>query len=203
MENLVLVHGAGSGPWVFDGWAGNLSGFTLHTVDLHEDLDVASASMTDYRDRVVAAMKAIGAPVALCGWSMGGLVALMATQELVPSALVLIEPSPPGEVQGFHPESPLERGTFDPEDVYGRFPASVASRPESSLARGERKQGISVPEVPCPTLVISGDEFRSDRGDPVASFYEAEHRYFEDLDHWGLLTSSEVRAAIGDWLSRV
>jgi hypothetical protein len=50
VENVVLVHGAGSGPWVFDGWADDFPGVSVHAVDLHEGLDVAQASMTDYCD---------------------------------------------------------------------------------------------------------------------------------------------------------
>lgn len=197
----MVVHGAGSGPWVFDGWSREFSGMLLRPVDLHAELDVARASMTDYCDRVVACMKNVIGGAALCGWSMGGLVALMAQRHVAPACLVLLEPSPPGEVQGFNPAARVEPGTFDPEDVYGRFPAGVASRPESLLARGERKRGSSVPEVRCPTLVVSGDEFYGERGEPLARFYRAEHLHFPGLSHWDLVLRPEVRRAIVSFIS--
>jgi pimeloyl-ACP methyl ester carboxylesterase len=200
-STLVLIHGAGSGPWVFDDWQDDFSGLSLQAIDLLEGLDVAQASMTDYRDRVLAAIRGIDGPITLCGWSMGGLVALMAAQETTISSLVLLEPSPPGEVQGFAADVELERGTFDPEATYGAFPVGVPSRSESSLARGERKRGISVPEVGCPLLVISGDEFVLERGEPVASFYGGKHLHCPGLDHWDLVQSSDVRAAIALFMS--
>lgn len=60
---------------------------------------------------------------------------------------MLLEPSPPGETQGFDPAVELAEGLFDPEAVYGPFPASMKARPESLLARGERKRGISVASI--------------------------------------------------------
>ncbi len=201
-KSLLLVHGAGSGPWVFDGWEKWFPSLQVATVDLHDGLNVGAASMNDYADRVVAASEKLRKPVALCGWSMGGLVALMAAETIDCSAVILIEPSPPGEVQGFVADAPLEEGTFDPEVVYGAFPEGVVSRAESSPARGERKRGISVPTLGCPTLVISGDEFREERGDPVATLYGAEHEVFVGLDHWDLVRRAEVRERIGIFLQR-
>ncbi len=195
------MHGAGSGPWIFDRWVDELAGLTVQAVDLQENLDVANASMADYRDRVVDAVEAITRPTTLCGWSMGGLVALMATQETEPSTLVLLEPSPPGEVQGFDPEIVTESGTFDPEPVYGRFPVGVGSRAESLVARSERKRGISVPEVRCRTLVISSEEFREDRGEAVAALYGAEHVHFPGLTHWDLVLHQEVLKAVMAFIS--
>lgn len=199
-KSLLLVHGAGSGPWVFDGWKESFPTLQVATVDLHDGLDIGAMSMDDYTDRVVAASEQLGKPVALCGWSMGGLVALMAAERVGCSAVILIEPSPPGEIQGFVPDAPLEEGTFDPEVVYGAFPEGVAPRAESSLARGERKRGISVPTLSCRTLVISGDEFREERGTPVAAFYGAEHEYFTGLDHWDLVRSAEVQERVATFL---
>jgi dienelactone hydrolase len=201
LGTVLLVHGAGSGPWVFDHWAEDLPAvFSLAVVDLQEGLDVARASMDDYRDRVVAVMRSTQGPVALVGWSMGGLVALMAVREVQPRALVLLEPSPPGEIQGFDPQAPTDPGTFNPENVYGPFPESMPARPESSLARGERKQGIAVPAVDCPTLIVSGDEFREDRGERVAALYRARHQNCPGLSHWDLLLRTEVRESIASFL---
>src|ERR1700678_2243016 len=93
--SLVLVHGAGSGPWVFDGWADAFPSLAVVAVDLQSGLDVAEASMDDYARNVVTAARQLPPPVALCGWSMGGLVVLQAAHEVRPHRVVLIEASPP------------------------------------------------------------------------------------------------------------
>jgi hypothetical protein len=90
---------------------------------------------------------------------------------------------------------------FDPEVVYGSFPPGVRVRPESSLARAERKRGISVKTLPCPSLVVYGREFCDERGPPVARRYGSEEAYFPDLDHWGLVRDRRVRGAIAGFLN--
>jgi pimeloyl-ACP methyl ester carboxylesterase len=199
-SSLLLIHGAGSGPWVFDDWLGSFPSVRVAAVDLLDGLDVASASMSDYAERVVAAAPALPKPVALCGWSMGGLVALQAAACVRPHSVILIEASPPAEVQGLNREVALATGTFDPETAYGRFPKGMPARAESTLARTERKRGISVPELPCPSLVIYGDAFRDERGTQIARLYRSAERYFPGLDHWDLVRDRRVREAVADFL---
>lgn len=122
---MLLAHGAGSGPWVFDSWHASFLDISTDAVDLQAGLDVAMASHDDYADLVVEAARRLPEPVALCGWSMGGLVVLQAAQRVRPHTVVLIEASPPGEVQGFSPNVELGYRTFDPEVVYGRFPSGI------------------------------------------------------------------------------
>lgn len=197
---LLLVHGAGSGPWIFEEWPDSFPGVTVSAVDLHAGLDVARASQADYVANVVAAAAALPRPVALCGWSMGGLVVLQATPDVAPASVILLEPSPPREVQGFNGDVAMTAGTFEPEAIYGPFPAGIRRRPESALARAERRRGISAPSLHCPSLVIYGDEFRDERGPPVARLYGSEELYFARLDHWGLIRDRRVRDAIATYL---
>lgn len=199
-SSLLLVHGAGSGPSVFDDWPQAFPRLRVAAVDLQEGVDVPSASMSDYAERVVAAAGVLPRPVALCGWSMGGLVVLQAAAHVRPHSVILIEASPPGEVQGFNPDVAVATGTFDPEEVYGRFPPGVRVRPESVLARAERKRGISVRHLPFPSLVIFGDAFRDERGTPIAQLYGSEERDFPGLDHWDLVRDRRVREGIADFL---
>jgi pimeloyl-ACP methyl ester carboxylesterase len=91
-------------------------------------------------------------------------------------------------------------GTFDPEAVYGAFPAGVPARPESSRARAERKRGISIPSVPCPSLVIYGDDYREERGRQIARLYSSREHDFPGLTHWDLVREGKVREAIRDYL---
>lgn len=195
----MLVHGAGSGPYVYDGWRGSFRGVELVAVDLHDGLDVGRASQADYAARVVVAARAAPQPVALCGWSMGGLVVLEAAQVTAPSAVVLLEASPPREVQGAGGAT-LEDGTFDPEEVYGAFPDGLPARPESLRARAERKRGVSVPALSCRSLVVYGDDFPGDRGEALAALYGSDVRAFPGFDHWDLVLQPEVPAAVAAWL---
>lgn len=198
--SILLVHGAGSGPWVFDGWKNHFPELKVSAADLLEGLDVGRASMSDYASQVLAASEQLPQPISLCGWSMGGLVALMAAQQASYSHLVLIEASAPGEVQGFDPSITPRAETFDSEIVYGDFPPGVRSRSESQFARDERKRGISIPSIPCPTLVISGRDHPIDRGTDLAGFYGAKLEEFPHLNHWQLLSDQSVKDSIRDFL---
>ncbi|HEX2295030.1 MAG TPA: alpha/beta hydrolase [Actinomycetota bacterium] len=196
--SLVVVHGAGSGPWVFEGWAHD--SIEIVAVDLQRGLDPATASMEDYRRAVVDACAAARRPVALCGWSMGGLVAMTAARDADVAALVVLEPSAPSEVQGTHDVADVT-GTFDPEETYGAFPSGVAARPESARARADRKRGISVPRLPRRSLVVYGDEFADDRGRAVARCYGIEEAHFPGLGHWDLVLDPRVRARVFEFVA--
>ena len=200
-RSLLLVHGAGSGPWVFEGWPESFPDITVATVDLQEGLDVATASHADYATEVADAAAALPAPVSLCGWSMGGLVVLEAAERVRPHSVILLEPSPPAEVQGHNPDTEVGQGTFDPEAVYGRFPPGIRARSESARARAERKRGISVPSLSCASLVVYGDTFRDERGKAIARLYGSDELDFPGFDHWGLVSDVRVRAAIAEWLA--
>ena len=163
--------------------------------DLQAGLVVAEASMENYAAAVVDAAELVPRPLVLVGWSMGGLVAMMAAGRVDPAALVLLEPSPPAEVQGADETVVLRAGTFDPEDAYGPFPPGIAKRPESSLARAERKRGISVPALPDRTLVLYGDDFPEERGRAVAARYGVEAQAVPGADHWQLVLGAEAAAA--------
>ena len=198
--SLVLVHGAGSGPWVYAGWEKHFPGVRTVAVDLQEGFDVRTASHDDYAHRVAAAASSLPGPTSLCGWSMGGLVVLQAALLITPHSVVLLEASAPAEVQGTNPDTEIVDGSFDPEVVYGPFPHGMIARPESTRARSERKRGISVPTLPCPSLVISGDDFPDERGRLIARLYGSDHRHFPGLDHWDLVRNSIVPEAIASWL---
>jgi pimeloyl-ACP methyl ester carboxylesterase len=198
VRSLLLAHGAGSGPWVFDGWAAAFPDLEVEAVDLMAGLNVAEASMSNYASEIVRAAEWLPRPVALCGWSSGGLAAMMAARQAEADFLILLESSPPGEVQGFDESVELRAGTFDPEETYGAFPPGMQARPESLLARAERKRGISVPALPCPALVVYGDEFPEERGRALAFRYGTEELALPGLDHWDLVLDEKVR----DYLSR-
>ena len=178
---------------MFDDW--RHPALDVVAVDLQEGLDVATASMRDYVEVAVGACRSATGPTALCGWSMGGLVAMAAAADAGVEALVVIEPSPPAEVQGAQ-EVADATGTFDPEEVYGAFPPGIAARPESSRARADRKRGISVPRLPPRSLVVYGDEFEHERGRALAGSYGIEEAHFPGLTHWDLVLDPRVRERV-------
>ncbi len=200
-RRIVLVHGAASGPWVFDGWAGGWPHDDVRVPDLQEGLDVAHAGMSDYADRVLAAVGDRSA--VLCGWSMGGLVAMMAAVRCRPAALVVIEPSVPAEIDGGDPDWPWEAGTYDAAAVYGPSGPGRRHRPESLRARSERKRGIGVAAVDCPLLVVAGRDYTDTRGRPVAEHYGAELLLFPTLSHYQLVADPRVREAVARWVDSV
>src|SRR5437763_11893817 len=75
-------------------------------VELREGLAVESASMNDYAERVLTAERGLAETIALCGWSMDGLVVLTAAREVQLHSVILLEPSAPSEVHGRNPVSP-------------------------------------------------------------------------------------------------
>ena len=203
LSSLVLVHGAGSGPWVFDGWDDAFPAVSLSAVDLQEGREVSDASSSDYAEVVQDAARHASRPLVLCGWSMGGLIAMIAATVAQPDALVLLEASPPSEVQGTDEGVEPHAGTFDPQLAYGPFPENMRARPESSLARAERKRGISVPAVPCPAIVVSGREFAEERGSRLARVYSARWLAFPELSHWELVRDPRVRTEIAALLAEL
>jgi pimeloyl-ACP methyl ester carboxylesterase len=185
---------------VYDRWLSAFPTLEVEAVDLQEGLAVEQASMSDYADRVVAVARTMVGPLTVCGWSMGGLVVLQAAQEMQPHSVVLLEASAPAEVQGRAPHVQLASGTFDPEAEYGAFPPGVAARPESLLARAERKRGISVPSLPCPSLVIATADFPDERGRSMADLYGSEFVEFPELRHFDLVLEAGPRQAVADFL---
>ena len=194
-RSLLLVHGAGSGPWVFDRWPAHFPhALRLETVDLQDGLDPAHASMAQYADAIARAAERPEHPIVVVAWSMGGLAAMMAADSA--DALVLLEASAPAEVQGVHRDVRPAPGVFDPEREYGAFPDGVRARPESSLARAERKRGISVPEIACPVLVVYGDEFTDERGRRLVERYGARELALPGKSHWDLVRDPEAIRAV-------
>jgi pimeloyl-ACP methyl ester carboxylesterase len=169
--------------------------------DLHEGLDVADAAMDDFAEAIVRAAAGLPRPLALCGWSLGGLAAMMAAGRVGPDRLILLEPSAPAETQGTDPTVPLEHGLLDPVETYGAFPPGERARPDSLLARAERKRGISVPSLPCPTLVVHGDDLPEERGAALAARYGAESLHVPAASHWDLVLDPGIRHRVAEWLS--
>jgi hypothetical protein len=80
------------------------------------------------------------------------------------------------------------------------FAPGVRPRPESRLARSQRKAGVSVPTLPAATLVVYGDEFRQPRGTAVAARYGCDSLHIQGTNHMDLVLRSRTAALIANWL---
>jgi pimeloyl-ACP methyl ester carboxylesterase len=129
--------------------------------------------MQDYVEDACSVAGQLSARPILLGWSMGGLVALMAAGRTRAAAWVGLEPSVPALTPG----EPVENkgGVFgdeeyeitstDPDDqpampeleIEERRTALASLGLESRFARDERQAGIVVRDVRCPLLVVSGN----------------------------------------------
>jgi pimeloyl-ACP methyl ester carboxylesterase len=226
---LILVHGAANSARVWTFWQDELArrGWSSHAIDLRGHgasgaVDLGATRMADYAADVVALARTLRHPPILLGWSMGGLVAMMAAAACEAPACVGVAPSTPSRT--LDPTALLRAGVFGPEE-YGivdrdpdcqpamadldrgeRVVALESLGPESRLARDERKAGVVV-DVRCPLLVVTGT---TDNQWPRARYddlhFPADHLSVEGASHWGLVLNRRVLAgmasAVTDWLEK-
>ena len=228
---LVLVHGAANGAGVWSFWRAELEarGWAVHAPDLRghgarAGIDLSTTRMTDYAADVVAVARSLPRPPVLVGWSMGGLVAMMAATAARAVACVGLAPSTPRAARD--PAVTLRTGTFG-ADTYGITSDDPANQPamhdldleerrialaslsrESLLARDERQAGIVIDRLPCPLLIVTGT---ADTSWPRERYAEltlpAEHLSVAGASHWGLVLSRRaLRTVVADvvrWLGGV
>jgi pimeloyl-ACP methyl ester carboxylesterase len=112
--DVLMIHGAFCGGWVFDAWRAlfEARGYRVHapTLRFHDcgrkpPQELGTVSMRDYaRDLETAAADFSGPPVVI-GHSMGGLLAQMLAARMPVKAAVLLAPSAPW---GVLPSTPFE-----------------------------------------------------------------------------------------------
>ena len=179
--------------------------------------------MADYADDARRAIHRLGTPPVLVGWSMGGLVALMAAIGGGVRACVGLAPSTPATKRD--PAAPLRPGVFGPE-AYGivdrdpdhqdatmpdldreeRLVALSSLGPESLLARDDRQAGIMLGPLPCPLLIVLGARDAQWPRRRYADLPIAADWLEVDASHWGLVLNRrclrELVPAVLAWVAR-
>lgn len=95
---VVLLHGLGLGPWLWEPWFGVFAEQKLNVVALTmpgHGTDTRDVSLQDCVDAVAAALDTISGPVTLIGHSAMAVVAQLVAQGRPLHALVLMCPMPP------------------------------------------------------------------------------------------------------------
>jgi pimeloyl-ACP methyl ester carboxylesterase len=217
---ILLVHGAANSAHVWTFWFQSLDGrgWPAVAIDLRghgarAGTDLSTTRMADYTEDVVAEARRLPRPPVLLGWSMGGLVAMMAARACAAIACVALAPSAP--TRATDRSVPLRTGTFGaaaygirssslsaqptmPDlDLEERRIALVSLGPESQLARDERAAGIVIEPLPCPLLIVTGT---ADTFWPRERYRDfplpAQHLVADGASHWGLVLNRRVLATL-------
>lgn len=218
---IVLVHGAANSAGVWTYWQQELAarGFASYALDLRghgaaSPIDLSRVGMGDYADDVRDAIQLDAKPVVV-GWSMGGLVAMMAAAGGDAIACVAFAPSLPA--RAIDASVALRDGDFGPEE-YGITSMDSDDQPampdldreergialaslcnESRRARDERKRGVVIESLPCPLLIVTGS---ADRQFPTSTYdnlwLPAERIEVAGASHWGLVLSRRAIAGAVD-----
>jgi pimeloyl-ACP methyl ester carboxylesterase len=228
---VVLIHGAANSAAVWAFWAPRLAaeGWPAYALNLRghgasAPIDLALTGMADYLDDVRRVVEQLRRRPAIVGWSMGGLVALMAGAAGLAEAVVGLAPSRPA--RALDPAVALREGEFGPEEygITSRDPDDQPAMPdldreeravalgslgkESRYARDDRQRGIVVEQLPCPLLVVTGTLDRQWPRERYADLHlPADHLVAEGASHWGLVLNrralDQLVPAILRWLRQV
>jgi pimeloyl-ACP methyl ester carboxylesterase len=217
---IILVHGAANGAAIWNFWQQELAvhGWASYAIDLRghggsTTIDLSHTSMLDYADDVRAVAQQLKRAPIVMGWSMGGLVALMAAAAGLATVCITLAPSTPARRRD--PAVALRTGEFGAEEygIISRDPEEQRAMPdldreerllalaslgrESRLARDERKAGIVIDSLPCPLLLITGT---ADRAWPPERYRDlwlkADHLSAEGASHWGLVLNRRALSTL-------
>ena len=224
---VLLIHGAANSSSAWKFWQKALArrGWSSYAIDLRghgkSGGSVDGALMSDYVDDVTEVANGLSVKPVVIGWSMGGLVALMAAAAGRARACVALSPTPPAAERDMSVE--IRRGVYGSEE-YGIRSDDPAKQPvmrdldeeersvalgslsqESRSARDERKAGVVISSMPCPLLLVTGSEDRVFPRSEYANIgLDAENLEAEGASHWGLVVNRRVlpglARSVTEWL---
>ena len=228
---IILVHGAANSALVWTYWQQALAdaGWASYAIDLRghgtsPPLDLSRTSMRHYAADVVNLAGRLARPPIIMGWSMGGLVGMMACEGAGAVACVGLAPSTPArsvdpaawlragvftaEEYGITSDDPDEQPAMPDLDREERSIALASLGSESRFARDERQRGIVIESLPCPLLIVTGTD---DQQRPRERYDDlqlpAAHANIEGASHWGLVLNRRALKgmvpAVLVWLDKV
>lgn len=227
---LLFVPGAYHGAWCYSHYLGyfaqhglesfaiDLPGHGARHAGMRPDLGIA-----DLAESLVAGCRHIARRVILVGHSMGALPVLLAASEIDAAAIILLAPSPPGNLPGAQMVPPVPAGGLRPPpeaaEVRSRFAGLAPQAPvdalcarlnaESARILNERYQ-LSVhvdPErIACPGVCFEAGQDDADRHPPgqdeaIARFLGFEHHVLAHQPHCMMYAEhwQESASALLDW----
>jgi pimeloyl-ACP methyl ester carboxylesterase len=153
---LLFVPGAYHGAWCYAHYlayfaAAGLACAALDTRGhgaLPQDADFASTTIADLGRDVADALDALPGPAVVVGHSMGALPALLAARQRAVAGVVLLAPSPPGDLPGALALPPVPdtvpRAAPDAAEIRARFLATAPGRDVGAVVRRLRAESPQV-----------------------------------------------------------
>lgn len=228
---LLFVPGAYHGAWCYAHYLDYFAsaGLACAALDMRghgalpQDASFSSATVADLGEDVASALDALEGPTIVVGHSMGALPALLAASLRPVAGVVLLAPSPPGDLPGALALPPVPGGAPRPpppaKEIRARFLATTPDRDVREVARrlcAESPQvlndryllRVAVPaaSVTAPGLCLEAGLDTHDRHPPgqdqaIARRYGFSHAVLAGqphcmmyADHWHISA-----AAILDW----
>ena len=210
---VLLVHGGYHGAWCWSNWAERLAGHgrRVSAIDLRGHGGLArpdgfiTAGFTEMTDDVIAAIDTFEVPPLLVGHSIGGLLVVLAAIRRSTAGLLLVCPSPPGNLPGAAtvplvpenaPVPPLSaaiaRARYAPH-LSEREAAAFAHRlcAESPRLLNERyglRIAVNPTAITVPVHVVEGGRDDPERHPPgqdaaIARFLGGTHQRLDDAPH--------------------
>jgi len=210
---LLFVHGGYHGAWCFAHYLRHFDsrGIPSAAMDMRghgglpRDADFHLQGVRDMAEDVVAASAALPGPPVLVGHSAGALVAAVAGETAEPSGMVLLAPSPPGQLECLsplpeqpegHPLSPPDEATCREKFLAGETIADISPFterlcPESPRLLNDRytlRIHVDRPAYGMPALCLAAELDTGALHPPgqdleVARFFGAEFHELAGMPH--------------------
>ncbi|MBS7456703.1 alpha/beta hydrolase [Coralloluteibacterium stylophorae] len=219
-SHIVLVHGAGGGPWEWDIWARVLeaAGIRVHRPGLQPAAPgLAATRLDDYRQQLAAAIARAGPAPVLVGASLGGRLAAECAERA--AALVLVNPLLPerpaagpgaAAIRAWRGRAALAgtRRALPDADAAAALHAFRRWRDESAAVLEEARATPFPPRPACPCLLVLSEADRDvapAATRALAADWAVETIALAGASHVGPLLGREaaaVAARVLAWLDR-
>lgn len=201
--HLVLVHGAGCFPGMWEIGASRLLTGSHEAVDLQAGVDLSQATMEDYA--AVVAHAIADAPPArrttVLGWSMGGLAAMIAAQDHPSVRLICIDPSAPANDRiAANDATALPRGVYDPFVGFYR-PPGLPTRDEALPAKRQRASGVHIARLPAATTIVGSGNATPERGAALAARFGVAYLQIPQYNHYEMVLDPAAVALLAERLN--